>query len=394
MVAPDPSKRFADAKTSLETLKPLYVVRVPEVKFFKDGVEFDPSKTVLEFKATKLGEKLTQTITLVNSVPETILEGHWEVAPHPNDPPHTPDNHDWISFGKKKFESNHIDCEILVDTSKLIAQSQGQRNISIHLNTAQGRQNIVIATETAVLPIEAEKFSALFVCQMGLAILLGGIIGTYTMLLISSNIGFPQQIAPSLKFTTFIALGSFLITSVVSSPLGLINGFSISKMRSGFKSVLQLSVVCTSLTLILFSLVLPLGYDSKNSFYFNVMWQCRVSLSLIVCLLNLLNQSWRNKFILLIITTMDFLMGITVFLSTSMNWNINLYISSWIQSERQIIISSLELVIKSLIKHSAYLYLSIIVSAICLGSLLSYPSIERQRKIADYRRKEEHLIKP
>ena len=75
MVAPDPSKRFPDAAMALEALKPLYVVRVPEVKFFKDSVEFDLSKTVLQFKATKLGEKLTQTITLRNSIPETVLEG-------------------------------------------------------------------------------------------------------------------------------------------------------------------------------------------------------------------------------------------------------------------------------------------------------------------------------
>ena len=302
MVAPDPSKRFADAKTALETLKPLYVVRVPEVKFFKDGVEFDPSKTVLEFKATKLGEKLTQTITLVNSIPETVLEGHWEVAPHPNDPPHSPDNHAWISFGKKNFEGNHIDSKISVDTSKLIAQAKGKRNISIHLNTAQGKQNILIATETAVLPIETEKICVLFACQMALVIVLGGIIGTYTLLLISSNIGFPQQMVSSLKFTTLIALGSFLITSVVSIPLGLINGLSIQKMRSGFKSVLQFSVVCTSLMLAISSLVPPLAYYSKNSFYFNAIWQCRVFLSLIICFVSSINQSFKNKLILLVIT--------------------------------------------------------------------------------------------
>jgi len=394
MVAPDPSKRFTDAKTALDALKPLFVVRIPEVKFFKDGVEFDPSKDVLEFKATKLGEKLTQTITLVNSVPETILEGHWEVSPHPNDPPHSPDNHAWISFGKKIFEGNHIDCKISVDTSKLIAQAKGKRNISIHLNTAQGKQNIVIATETAVLPIETEKVSVLFACQMALVVVLGGIIGTYTLLLISSNIGFPQQVVSSFKFTTLIALGSFLITSVVSIPLGLINGLSIPKMRSGFKSVLQLSVVCTSLMLAISSLVPPLAYDPKNSFYFNTIWQCRVFLSLIICFVNSINQSLKNKLILLVIMIIGCLTGMTVLLWTSVNWNVNLYLSSWIESERQITISSLELVIKTLTTYSAYLYLSIIAIAIYLGNLLFYPSIERQRKIVAYRRKEEHLIKP
>lgn len=148
MVAPDPSKRFADAKTTLDALKPLYVVRVPEVKFFKDGVEFDPSKDVLEFKATKLGEKLTQIITLVNPIPETILEGHWEVAPHPNDPPHSPDNHAWISFSKKKCEGNRVNCSIVVDTSRLIAQAKGKRELLLKINTNQRNYSVLVKVET------------------------------------------------------------------------------------------------------------------------------------------------------------------------------------------------------------------------------------------------------
>ncbi|MFZ9740240.1 MAG: serine/threonine protein kinase, partial [Prochlorotrichaceae cyanobacterium] len=95
MVAPDPKKRFPDAAAALEALKPLYVKRTPEVKL---------SCTTLNFEATKVGEKLSQTITLTNSVPETVLEGHWEVAPHPNDPPHTPDRHPWISFSPKTVQ--------------------------------------------------------------------------------------------------------------------------------------------------------------------------------------------------------------------------------------------------------------------------------------------------
>jgi serine/threonine protein kinase len=139
MAAP-PSKRFADAKTALDALKPLYVVRVPEVKF---------DKSVLEFKATKLGEKLTQTITLKNSIPETILEGYWEVAPHPNDPPHTPDSHAWISFNKQKFQGNNINCEITVDTSQLRAGLKGSRQLVLHSNTNQAQINFTLNIETA-----------------------------------------------------------------------------------------------------------------------------------------------------------------------------------------------------------------------------------------------------
>jgi serine/threonine protein kinase len=148
MVAPDPGKRFADATIALEALKPLYVVRIPEVKFFKDGKEFDPSKDVLEFKATKLGEKLTQTITIVNPIPETFLEGRLQVAPHRNDPAHTPDNHSWISLDKRKFEGNSIHCKITVDTNKLRSNAEGTREVLVFANSSLGSHSISIKVKT------------------------------------------------------------------------------------------------------------------------------------------------------------------------------------------------------------------------------------------------------
>ena len=143
MVAPDPSKRFADAKTALESLKPLYVVRIPEVEF---------DKSILKFKAASLGEKLTQTITISNQVPETILQGYLEVLPHPNDPPHTPDAHDWISISHQKIQGNHTQCSITVDTSKLWAESQGNRQLTFKGNAES--ISLTILVETAPRPVK------------------------------------------------------------------------------------------------------------------------------------------------------------------------------------------------------------------------------------------------
>ncbi len=89
---------FTNAQSALEALKPLDVIRVA-------GVDF--SETVLEFKANRLGEKLTQSITIENPIADTLLQGRWEVAPHPNDPPHTPDYHPWISVTPAQFSGNH-----------------------------------------------------------------------------------------------------------------------------------------------------------------------------------------------------------------------------------------------------------------------------------------------
>jgi len=140
MVAPDPKKRFPDAKTALEALKPLYVKRTPEVKL---------SCTTLNFEATKVGEKLSKTITLSNSVPETVLEGYWEVAHHPNDPPHTPDRHPWISFSPKTVQGNEIICTIAVDTDQLQTERQGSRELIFHSNAEQDKVTVLLEVKTA-----------------------------------------------------------------------------------------------------------------------------------------------------------------------------------------------------------------------------------------------------
>ena len=61
------------------TLEPTYLVRKPEVKF-------DQEK--LEFIAKHPGEQVSQILTVTNTVPETILQGTWSVAPHPSDRVH------------------------------------------------------------------------------------------------------------------------------------------------------------------------------------------------------------------------------------------------------------------------------------------------------------------
>jgi serine/threonine protein kinase len=158
MVAPDPSKRFADAATALEGLQPLYVTRYPSIEI---------SKSSLEFKATSLGDKLTQTITLSNSIPETVLEGRWEVEPHPNDPPHTPDDHAWISFSPNKFNGNQVECRVTVDTSKLSAELSGKRTILLCVNTLDETHTLSLNIVTAPLP----KITSIFLGYLVLMII-------------------------------------------------------------------------------------------------------------------------------------------------------------------------------------------------------------------------------
>jgi serine/threonine protein kinase len=148
MVELKPKDRFSDAETALAALKPIYVIRVPEVKL---------SQSCMEFTATRLGEMLTQTLSISNAVPETVLETHLEVAPHLSDPPHTPHIHDWIRFNQSEFIDNHAFCQITVDTNKLIANKTFEREVLIHTNSQPETQVLKLKVKTAPVPIRGKK---------------------------------------------------------------------------------------------------------------------------------------------------------------------------------------------------------------------------------------------
>lgn len=148
MVELKPKDRFPDAATALEALNPIYVIRVPEAKL---------SQSSLEFTAKRLGERLTQTITISNLVPDTVLESHLEVAPHLSDPPHTPHIHEWIRFEKNDASSIQSVCQITVDTRKLMANKVYEREILIHTNSQPVTQVLTIKVKTAPAPITVRK---------------------------------------------------------------------------------------------------------------------------------------------------------------------------------------------------------------------------------------------
>jgi hypothetical protein len=391
MVAPDPSKRFADAKIALEALKPLYVVRVPEVKFFKDGVEFDPSKTVLEFKATKLGEKLTQTITLVNSVPETILESHWEVAPHPNDPPHSPDNHAWISFNQKFFQGNRVNCEIQVDTSKLIAQSRGSRNLILNSNTLINKRSINIRVDTASLPVEEKTLSiqqikqiigvvvsSTIITYLGSGIIdLFGIDNVWIWILIGCLLTFSFsfttaffEIMDILKINNIYSSTNIkriiysLIGGLISGLVGVIvtvNGISnslganVNVLANLIILVIAFVLLCLSVKYLLSTMVIDNYKNYQQTLLIGLLFGLALGSSLLSRpLINFIIGNIRNQ-------------SIGFSFSMFENW-----VKSW----------------------QPFIYIAILVSGTALIYKLFYPSFARQRKIAAYRRKEEHLIKP
>jgi serine/threonine protein kinase len=147
MVASRIQDRYQSAADALTALQSLDVSSLPKVR-----IERDP----IQLTSTKYGEILTQTIAISNPIPDTMLCGRWEVAPHPNDPPHTPYDHSWISFEPQAFESNNIECTIAVDTSKLLASRIYNRKIILRANSEPGTHTIELQAETAPLPVPPE----------------------------------------------------------------------------------------------------------------------------------------------------------------------------------------------------------------------------------------------
>ena len=144
MVQPNKKDRYPSAAAALAALQPIYVSSIPELQL---------SQSSLELKATKLCQKLTQVLSIKKYLPDSLQEGIWEVAPHPNDPPHTPNSHAWISFNPARFVRNQADGKITVDTSKLIAAQTYERKIFLHTNSVpEINYSFTIKVRTAPLP--------------------------------------------------------------------------------------------------------------------------------------------------------------------------------------------------------------------------------------------------
>jgi serine/threonine protein kinase len=173
MVSPDQRHRFPNAKEALKALKPLYLAKYPKVEL---------SQTDLDLKVTNLGEKFTAIVTINNPRNDTILFGEWLVAYHFNDPGSGTDNHTWIAFSPQKFARNHVECKIIIDTSKLMIDKVYQRELILSTNTVPNTCHLNLTITTPPIPIKVDKppyfwIFALFFCSIIIGIM-AGFVGT------------------------------------------------------------------------------------------------------------------------------------------------------------------------------------------------------------------------
>lgn len=145
MVNPKLKIRYPDAATALLALKSLEIVRLPVAL----------SHTDIEFQANFPGQKLTQSLTVTNSMPETSLVGRWEVAPHSSDPPHTPDTHAWIQVTPTRFigNGNVIESQITINTNKLMLSGSYERQVILHTHISPEPYLLTVRVQTAPLPL-------------------------------------------------------------------------------------------------------------------------------------------------------------------------------------------------------------------------------------------------
>lgn len=150
MTASDYSKRFENALKALEALEPVDVRYMPEINFAVDGRAFNTT-IPLEFIATKLGEKITKNITMINNISQTTLEGKWEISYQ------SQDRNEWIRVTPTSFKGNYETCQITVYTDKLTAQSKGSRQLVLHSNTIPSSNIVTISIVTAPIPKNIDK---------------------------------------------------------------------------------------------------------------------------------------------------------------------------------------------------------------------------------------------
>ena len=147
MVERNVEKRFQNAQEALEALKPLYLIRSPIVQL---------SASELELTANEINENITSSITVINDIPNTILQGEWSIVSHKNDVS-SRNSHPWITITPHAFTGNHHEFIVTVDTSHLMADKIYERELILISNTDQKSKKLKLIVNTAPLPIEKVK---------------------------------------------------------------------------------------------------------------------------------------------------------------------------------------------------------------------------------------------
>lgn len=193
------------------------------------------SQSSLSFTATKINEILTQTIRISNYIPDTLLEGRWEVAPHPNDPPQTPGSHAWISVQPANFVGNRVKCKITVDTRKLMANKVYDRQLLLYTNSANGSYNFPVKIKTPPLNKPLILFYNFLFLLIMMSACMGCLVGTKEIIE-AGNVAVAGLI---LEVVAIAVVGAIHIVKTIFLAMGLdvYQAFCVAFLFAGAVSV-------------------------------------------------------------------------------------------------------------------------------------------------------------
>lgn len=226
LTKPSVDERYPDAETALKKLQPLAIEARSEINL---------SHCAINLTANQIGETIKQAIPINNLIPETKIEGKWEVAPHTSDPPHTPNRHSWIAFEPANFshkDDEEIICHLKVDTSQLKADQEYQRTLLLHNQSESKTYAIPIRVKTAPIPLSFSPFPnygfLIFLCLVGIATALISNFGSLALPFLNQVLEQIALVTSDPHYNWITNLGAFL-----GSFFGIFLGLSFwSKSKS------------------------------------------------------------------------------------------------------------------------------------------------------------------
>ncbi len=144
MVEPRLKDRYPNALAALDAV-PTSPLRPPEAQF---------SQSKLIFAAGRVGEQLIQTLSITNPIPETTLEGAWQLEPHLHDP--EAERYQWISVTPQTFRGNQTEFQIMVDTRRLMAGKTYHRRLVLQANTLAKFYPLNLQVQTAPILVKSQ----------------------------------------------------------------------------------------------------------------------------------------------------------------------------------------------------------------------------------------------
>ncbi len=176
--------RFPNAAAALRAFDHCVIERRP-------GLDIKTSPIILVSR--HLNDGLTYNINIRNRIPDTQLEGKWQLAietPHPlpKGQKTRQSKHqlkpskplpDWINIKPRHFKSNDLSCCVFVDTQRLTANQSFRVTLALFSNTEE--PPILIPVEITTARFQWKPLPLLDMTLVAIAAFLGGTIATQSI---------------------------------------------------------------------------------------------------------------------------------------------------------------------------------------------------------------------